>query len=445
MLRGVSKRSLLLLVLDGIAILLSLQLSAYWLYHFKVEVLLGSTSFVTVFLIYPLFFYVFDLYFPFKYYRPGKAIVDIGLAIACAALVVSALWFFNRSLALPRPFFIIFNGVLALSVLIVRMIYDIFFQARMTDKKTIIIGTGALAKAITEVIQKTPHSGIELVGFVSDQPAENQKICAVPVVGEMAQLLSLIDWYHVQLVILAVDSKSRSSEPDLMLALMRHKVQVTSAVHLFEKLDEAIPYDGVNEHFILALMSEVRSLRYLHVKRVLDIFIVSLMLVAFSPAMILSYLLLFFYGPRNIFFIQDRIGVDGKIFKLFKFRTMTSVDDAKRQRVIWIGKWLRKFRVDETPQLINVLKGDMSLIGPRPEIDYFVQKCRTVIPYYDAVFSVRPGITGWAQVKFLHTTELKDYPRKFCYNLFYLKNLSFSLDMLIVLKTIRVVLLGRGK
>ena len=169
------------------------------------------------------------------------------------------------------------------------------------------------------------------------------------------------------------------------------------------------------------------------------------MLVFFSPAMILSYLLLFFYGPRNIFFIQDRIGVDGKIFKLFKFRTMTSVDGANRQRVIWIGKWLRKFRIDETPQLINVLKGDMSLIGPRPEIDYFVEKCRAVIPYYDAVFSVRPGITGWAQVKFLHTTELKDYPRKFCYNLFYLKNLSFSLDMLIVLKTIRVVLLGRGK
>ena len=87
----------------------------------------------------------------------------------------------------------------------------------------------------------------------------------------------------------------------------------------------------------------------------------------------------------------------------------------------------------------------MSLIGPRPEIDYFVERCHKIIPYYDAIFSVRPGITGWAQVKFLHTTEMKDYPRKFCYNLFYLKNLSFSLDFLIVLKTIRVVLLGKGK
>ena len=137
--------------------------------------------------------------------------------------------------------------------------------------------------------------------------------------------------------------------------------------------------------------------------------------------------------------------MDGKVFKLFKFRTMTGPDATNKQRVIWIGRWLRKFRIDETPQLVNVLKGDMSLIGPRPEIEYFVQKCRGIIPYYDAVFTVRPGITGWAQVKFLHTTEIKDYPRKFCYNLFYLKNLSLQLDLLIVLKTIRVVLLGRGK
>ncbi|HCM42472.1 MAG TPA: hypothetical protein DIS66_04075, partial [Candidatus Omnitrophica bacterium] len=180
-------------------------------------------------------------------------------------------------------------------------------------------------------------------------------------------------------------------------------------------------------------------------KRILDLVIVSVLLLLFSPVMLLAWLFLFFQGPKNIFFFQDRIGVGGRKFRLIKFRTMTKPDASGRQKVTGVGRLLRKFRVDETPQLINVLKGDMSLIGPRPEIEYFVERCRKSIPYYDAVFTVRPGITGWAQVKFLHTTEMKDYPRKFCYNLFYLKNLSFSLDFLIVLKTIRVVLLGRGK
>lgn len=442
---GISKRSLFLLFLDTVMILLSLHLAAYWRYNLQVDALLNSPSLFSLFFVYPLFFYVFDLYFPFKYYRPGKAIVDIALAVSCTVLALSALWSFNRSLTLPRPFFIIFNAVLVVGIFIVRMIYDVFFQARMIDKKTIIIGTGQLAETITHVIQKTPHSGIELIGLVSDTSTKESKPVSVPVVGDVSQLLSLIDWYHIQLVIIAVDSKSKSSEPELMLALMRQKVQVTSAVHLFEKLDEAIPYDGVNEHFILSLMSEVRSLRYLHVKRVLDIAIVSFLLLIFSPVMIAAYLFLLLQGPRSVFFVQDRIGLDGRLFKLIKFRTMTKPDESGRQRVTWIGKWLRKFRIDETPQLLNVLKGDMSLIGPRPEIDYFVGKCRKMIPFYDAVFAVRPGITGWAQVKFLHTTELKDYPRKFCYNLFYLKNLSFSLDFLIVLKTIRVVLLGRGK
>lgn len=443
--KGVSKRSLFLLGLDCIAMLLVFQLVTYWFDRIYLEVLISPVMVAVVFFVYPLFFYVFDLYFPFKYYRPAKSVVDIALAVACAAIVILIISALNRSLAVPRIFFIAINILFIPAMLVVRMIYDVLFQARMVDKKTLIIGTGSLAQTIVEVIQKTPHSGIELTGLVSEKEDLSKPPLSVPIVGNISQLLSLIDWYHIQLVVLAIDSNSKSSEPDLMLALMRQNIQVTSAVHLFEKLDEAIPYDGVNEHFILALMSEVRSFRYLHVKRVLDIGIVSVLLLFFSPLMLLAYVFLFLQGPKQVFFLQDRIGLSGKKFKLFKFRTMTTADASGRQRVIWIGKWLRKFRIDETPQLINVLKGDMSLIGPRPEIDYFVDRCKKIIPCYDAVFSVRPGITGWAQVKFLHTTEMKDYPRKFCYNLFYLKNLSFSLDFLIVLKTIRVVLLGKGK
>jgi len=441
----VSKRSLLLLVLDLIAMTLALQLAGHWCDQTGATPISWSNSLVCLYFIYPFFFYVFDLYFPFKYFRPGKTTVDICLACACAAIFISALWFFNRSLALPRPFFLVFTLLLIPGLLAVRSLYDVLFQFRMIDKKTLIIGTGSLARTIAGIIEQTPHSGMELVGFVSEE--RNQPVEGLPlkVVGDISQLVSLIDWHHVQLAVLAVDVKGPSSEPELVLALLRQNVQVASAIHLFEKLDEAIPYDCVNEYYILGLMSEVRSLRYLHAKRLLDILVASALLIVFSPLMLLAHVFLFLQGPRAIFFMQDRVGLGGKNFRLIKFRTMTSVDSTGRQRVLWIGKWLRKFRIDETPQLLNVLKGDMSIIGPRPEIQYFVDRCRKTIPYYDAVFSARPGITGWAQVKFLHTTEMKDYPRKFCYNLYYLKNMSLQLDLLIILKTIRVVLLGKGK
>ena len=106
---------------------------------------------------------------------------------------------------------------------------------------------------------------------------------------------------------------------------------------------------------------------------------------------------------------------------------------------------MRKYRIDEIPQLFNVIKGDMSLIGPRPEIPYFVEKCRKRVPFYDAVFAVKPGLTGWAQVNYGYTRSLKDYKEKFRYNLYYLKNISLILDLLILLRTIRIILLGKGQ
>lgn len=443
---GVSRRSLFLLVLDGLILGLCFHLSAYWTFGIPLQSVAGAESLLFVFLSYLLIFYIFDLYFPFKIYKPAQTLIDAGLACLCAALLVSAAWFFNRSWAVSRQWLFLFNCLLVPSVVAARLVYDIFFQSRIADKKTLIIGQGAIAKSILRVIQETPHSGIHLIGVVAESNSFKEKsLDGVPVIGDASQLLSLIDWHHVQLVVMAAGAQSKISEQELMMALMRQNVQVTSAVHLFEKMDEAIPFDAVNEHFILGLMSEARSVRYLHTKRILDLMIVSVLLLLFSPVMLLSWAFLFFQGPRSVFFFQDRIGLGGQKFRLIKFRTMTKPDATGRQKVTGVGRLLRKFRVDETPQLFNVLKGDMSLIGPRPEIEYFVERCRKTIPFYDAVFTVKPGITGWAQVKFLHTTELKDYPRKFCFNLFYLKNLSFTLDFLIVLKTIRVVLMGRGK
>jgi lipopolysaccharide/colanic/teichoic acid biosynthesis glycosyltransferase len=155
-------------------------------------------------------------------------------------------------------------------------------------------------------------------------------------------------------------------------------------------------------------------------------------------------------SPGPVLFIQERVGQNGKIFKMIKFRTMhlTSINDPytreNDKRLFWFGKFIRKFRIDEIPQMINVLKGDMSFIGPRPEIVELSRLYNENIPYYELRHLVKPGITGWAQVNYRYGDSIEDARRKLEYDLFYIKNLSPILDMHILLRTIRVVLFGIG-
>jgi lipopolysaccharide/colanic/teichoic acid biosynthesis glycosyltransferase len=156
-------------------------------------------------------------------------------------------------------------------------------------------------------------------------------------------------------------------------------------------------------------------------------------------------------GP--VLFSQSRVGQKRKIYNVFKFRSMI-VDAEKQSGPVWaesnddritrIGKFIRKWRIDEIPQLWNVLKGDMSFAGPRPERDYFVKKLEDVIPYYSQRFSVKPGVTGWAQVSYGYGASVEDAVEKLNYDLFYIKNMSIFMDLIIVLRTVKTVLFGKG-
>lgn len=389
--------------------------------------------------------YVFDLYYPFKYFKPGQTFIDIFYAVSCSGILLAAFSYLNKNAATNRPVFLLSLLFFTAMSYFARMGYDFFLKTKLLDKRALIIGTGPLAYETAEIILRTPHAGIEIAGFVTDQEVlPVSEVKGIPIVGHLSRLLSLISWKNADFVILALEAEQKISETDLMRILMKQSVAVISAIHLCEKLAEAIPYQVINEHYILGLISEVRKRNYLKIKRLQDIFFSLMLLLITSPVCLFATLILFVFGPDKIFYKQKRIGRRGEIFELLKFRSMIHGKNGQ-PRVTRFGRWLRKYRIDEIPQLLNVLKGDMGLIGPRPEISYFVEKCREQIPFYDAVFTIRPGLTGWAQVKFLHVTDLRDYPRKFQYNLFYLKNLSLTLDILILFKTIRIILLGKGK
>jgi lipopolysaccharide/colanic/teichoic acid biosynthesis glycosyltransferase len=183
---------------------------------------------------------------------------------------------------------------------------------------------------------------------------------------------------------------------------------------------------------------------YLKLKRIMDLVFGTVLLTVLTPLLIFTAAVLALDGPDKIFFVQKRIGKDAVPFTLFKLRSMKANKKGKPM-ITAIGKWLRKYRIDEIPQLINVVRGDMSLVGPRPEVPYFARQCAAKIPFYDAIYAIKPGLTGWAQVSFGHTSSVKEYKEKFKFNLYYLKNISLTLDLLILVKTIRTVIRGKGQ
>ena len=188
------------------------------------------------------------------------------------------------------------------------------------------------------------------------------------------------------------------------------------------------------------------------VKRVFDIFLAGLLLVLSLPVMLMTYLLIKLEDFGDVFYVQERVGFRGKAFNIIKFRSMIADSEkdgaqfAKKgdMRVTKVGRFIRLTRIDELPQVINVLRGEMSFIGPRPERPVFVQDFEKQIPYYNLRHLVKPGITGWAQVLYPYGADLNDAKEKLQYDLYYIKNFSLFLDMAIIIKTIRVILLVKG-
>lgn len=445
--KDISKRIPLLIIADMGCFLAAVILSSTMMPGTFDRSLTPDLFLITALLIFPIIFYIFDLYFPHKIFKFGRTIFEVMFCVALGGLILAALSYLDRDFSWGRRPFIISLLFYSVFVLSVRMSYDLVFRSRFLDKPTIILGTGELAKSVLHAIENTVHSGLKTVGVVAEgntQVDEGEKWKRLRVLGNVKMAKEIIARHDVQLVVLAFDERNIQIDARWLGEVSASGVQITSGVYLLERLTGTIPEQLLDSHTILSLVAQVRGRPYLKLKRIFDVFSAFILLLLSAPVWLITVFGLAFEGMGRIFFVQDRLGLNCKSFKLYKFRSMR-VDRKGKTVVTALGKWLRRYRVDELPQLINVLRGDMSLVGPRPEIEYFVQRSMAKIPMYEAIFALKPGLTGWAQVKFRYTTSVKDYHEKFRYNLFYLKNMSFTLDILILFKTIRIVLLGLGQ
>jgi len=318
----------------------------------------------------------------------------------------------------------------------------------------LIIGAGRSGIAMSELVENSV-SPYRVVGFLDDDPVKQGQMIGSPkVIGTTDQLIEVASKRKLDTTILAINYNRPPGLINSILKARLRGITILEMPTLFEQLTRRIPVEHIYDEWLLFTQGfYLISKQYLQrIKRLIDLGISLLVLLISLPIIAVAALAILLGSPGPILFQQDRVGKNDRIFTLWKLRTMKQGAETNGpvwaekndHRVTWMGKWLRLLRIDELPQLYNVLRGEMSLIGPRPERPTFVKDLEAQIPYYSVRHTVRPGITGWAQVNYRYGASVKDAIRKLEYDLYYIKNMSLILDLKIMLRTIGVVIFGQG-
>ena len=319
--------------------------------------------------------------------------------------------------------------------------------------RILVLGTGPVARQVSEsLLASDPHA--KIVGFF---PSPNERDHAVPANQILAATTSLAvaaERAGVDEVVVAL-SERRSGSMSLrdLLECKISGMRVSDISTHFERRLGQIRLDYVNAGWLIFGEGFNQGFLRTAVKRLFDIVCASVLLVVSMPIMLITMIAIAFESRGPIFYRQERVGLNNRNFNVIKFRSMRNDAEkdgsprwasASDDRVTRVGRFIRRVRIDELPQLYNVFKGEMSMVGPRPERPFFVESLTKDIPYYAVRHSVKPGVTGWAQVRYEYGSTVEDAKQKLQYNLYYVKNHTLFLDLLIIFETVSVVLTGKG-
>lgn len=317
-------------------------------------------------------------------------------------------------------------------------------------KRTLIIGTTPLAGALIDEITAHPESPYLVVGVVDDATDQLKPPFGELLVGPVARLGPIIgDISPDQIVIAVADRRGRLPMRELVDARVEG-IFVEDAVQVYERLTGKIAIEALTPHDLISSQDFRKGHLDLAFGHALSLVVSLVLLVVLSPLLALIALAIKLDSPGPVLFVQDRVGLRGKTLRLLKFRTMRPVDRSTSEwvrensdRITRLGKWLRRYRLDELPQLVNVLRGELNLVGPRPHpvsnFELFTQN----IPYYWLRSTVRPGLTGWAQVRQGYANCLEEETEKMRFDLYYIKHMSAWLDLRILCRTVQTIVSGR--
>ncbi len=320
-------------------------------------------------------------------------------------------------------------------------------------RNTLIVGFNEKGKEIFDLLKKYPALGYRVVGFIRTDKRKGGEYNGVKVLGNVDKINEIIKEHDVKEIIFALDSNEHDKLLDL-IGRCDEEVNFKIVPDLYDAISGLARTNQIYGFPLIEIMPELMKPWEKVAKRLIDVLVSLVVLVVGLPLWILITILIKIDSRGPVIYKQERVGKDGKIFTLYKFRSMYENAEAMTgptwatkndPRVTRVGRILRKLHLDEVPQFFNVLKGDMSLIGPRPERPMFVEKLSKEIPLYRRRLKVKPGITGWAQVKYKYDESIEDVKKKLQYDLFYIENMSLRMDLKIIAYTILHVLSGKGQ
>jgi len=369
-------------------------------------------------------------------------------------MVPGVLAFILAGIAYVRPNYLLGGGSAAVGLIILtfalfgwRLGFTWLVQLPILVERVYVLGTGERAQRVVLGLRQNPEIGVEIASWTGKMEG------AVTRESVAAHLMEVVHKQKVHRVIVAMPDRRGTIPMPELLELRMQGVKIEEATSWLEKISGKIEVENLYPSWLVFGEGFRRSTAFILVRRAVSIVISLIGLILTLPLIPLIMLAIRLDSKGPVFYTQTRVGKAGRVFKVVKFRTMRQDAEAASgpkwagdndPRVTRVGKFLRSSRLDEIPQLWCVLKGDMAFVGPRPERPEFIEWLSKEIPYYGVRHMVRPGLTGWAQVKYKYGSTVEDSREKLQYDLFYIKNASIGLDLLIMFLTVKTVLLRRG-
>ncbi|HSJ80921.1 MAG TPA: TIGR03013 family XrtA/PEP-CTERM system glycosyltransferase [Thiobacillus sp.] len=378
----------------------------------------------------------------------------LGLSFMLGLVTMSLLFYFFPPLLFGRGAFLLSFGLALLGILISRALFIRWAQAGAFKARALVIGTGSRAAHIEALLAKRGQAGnVQVIGYLP-MGGSHHFVNADRILDTQESLPELAARLQISEIILAVRDRRSGGlpVPDLLTCKLRG-IRVLELSSFFERENGHLQLDSMNASWMILAEGFHQGMLRDTIKRLFDLVVSAAMLAVSLPIMVLTALMIKLESPGPVLYRQERVGQGGRNFTILKFRSMC-VDAEKDGKPRWAGqndsrvtltgRFIRRTRIDELPQVFNVFFGDMSFVGPRPERPYFVQDLTQKIPYYGVRHTVKPGITGWAQVRYAYGATDEDAMHKLQYDLYYVKNHSLFLDLMILFQTAQVVLWGKG-
>jgi len=382
-----------------------------------------------------------------------ELVVRLLQAVGAASIVLAALYFTNPDLMIGDGIFVSALFVFVVGILGWRLLFNQLTGSLKLQERILVVGTGETARKVVRQILDQREFAYRVVGFIDDDPARvGERIVNPGIIGTPADMATLIERHQIDRIVVGLSDRRGKLPVEELLRAKMAGIRVEDATTTYERVTGKILIDDLRPSWLIFSDGFRVSRMTRWIKRSIDLTLALIFGILSLPLMLLTAVAIAIESGRPVLYCQERVGENGKTFTLCKFRSMRT--DAEQGTPIWardgdervtrVGRVIRLTRLDELPQFWNVLRGNMSFVGPRPERPFFVAELAKAIPFYQQRHAVKPGLTGWAQVKYRYGSSLEDATEKLRYDLYYIKHLSVFFDLTIVFDTVKVVLFGKG-